>query len=391
MHSRKSGFCLAILSALLASAQPSGSAEPLRIRALAFNSDGTLATGIPAGAWSAVLAGKEAKVLSVAGPAETSKAPLNWAVVFLPIQNPSLRKLSLISTARFLETLPAGDRVLVAAWGSRGLGCLTPGFTTRPSLWAAALDSLIGNLPAKLTGDPHQGFPLPPSPQHEGVESMAPVQAFLRKVEGTPFDRCADDLRSGRNVFEDYLPQQLPGIADAVTGAFGTLERFAAELAGVPGEKEVVVFSRNENDDLASPVWAEAMAGSGVDGIGGRTLRGHGRYSYSDLILVTNMHTDVSLARLRVMNAFAQPGITLHNVTGSSGSYEGALGEAVQVSGGHSFHFSPDLVQTLPIGLGLWTEPYLLTVDPPQGLRHPFKVRVSVHGKGLKVIGPTQQ
>lgn len=389
-------FAPLLLASLAAggAAFPALAAEPLHLRALAFNADGSVAMDLKAGDWKVTLAGQEARVVSQAGPAETSKASLGWVFVLLPIQNPDLRKLSLVSIARFMETLPVGDKVLVTAWGTRGLECLTPGLTTRPSLWAAALDRLVEELPARLVGDPKDGFLRPPSPSGEPAESMAPVQTFLRKVQPMAFKRLPDDLKSRRNIIEDYAPQQLPGMATVARGALGALAALGDYLAGVPGEKHVVVFSRNEIDDLGSPVWSEAIARSGARGAK-RTDLGRGLFSAdresNDLLQVQNMVAEVTLARLRVRDAFAREGITLHNVTSTGRAYDGALGDSVMASGGHTFHFTDDLPQTLSTGLGLWTQCYQLAVEGPADPRRPMNVNLSAERKGLKLIAPSQR
>lgn len=403
----KSIFLNACLTTLLVAASPLPAGEPMHLRALAFKADGSLAADLKASDWKASVGGADVRIVGMAGPAEVSKAPISWAFVLLPIQNPDLRKLTLVSIARFMETLPASDRVMVAAWSPKGLVAMTPGFTTRPSLWAAALGKLVDDLHEKLEGNPAGPFSLPPNPAGEAEETTEPVRAFAARAEGLAFQRLPGDARSHRTILDDYQPSTLGGWSKTVQDALVNLESLALALQGLPGEKHVIVFSRNEIDDLAHPIWAQSAARSGSMGAKGTNL-GQGVFGGpmdpnnlgsrpapgaegNPLLQVQLMMSEVKLARLKVQDAFAREGLVLHNVASQSTGYDGALGEAVYASGGHTFRFTNDLPKALIAGLGLWTQCYRLDAEAPAGLEHPAKVSVSTNRKDVKIIAPGQR
>lgn len=405
----KSIFLNACLTTLLVAASPLPAGEPMHLRALAFKTDGSLVADLKASDWKASVGGADVRIVGMAGPAEVSKAPISWAFVLLPIQNPDLRKLTLVSIARFMETLPASDRVMVAAWSPKGLVALTPGFTTRPSLWAAALGKLVDDLHEKLEGNPAGPFSLPPNPAGEAEETTEPVRAFAEKAERQAFPRLPGDARSHRTILDDYQPSTLGGWSKTVQDALVNLESLAVALQGLPGEKQVIVFSRNEIDDLSHPIWARTAARSGsmgskrsnaAQGVFGGSVdpsklmgTGGGVLGSEDypLLQAQLMISEVKLARLKVQDAFAREGLVLHNVASQSTGYDGALGEAVFASGGHTFRFTNDLPKALIAGLGLWTQCYRLDAEAPAGLEHPAKVSVSTSRKDVKIIAPGQR
>lgn len=390
----------ALLMTFCLLAVPAGAAPGnVRIRALAFQPNGAVAGDVGLKDWKVTVDGRQATVLAQRPPAEMGAQPIRWALVVLPVQNADVRKLTLMAIAKFMETLPATDQVLLVHRGRKGLECLTPGFTTRPSLWAAGLDRLLDEFTASLMGVSSADFTLPPAPAGEAQEGIAPVQAFIRKLGGLELPRRTDDVMSRRNILKDYSPRQLGGITPTVVSTLDAVSNLAEALGRVPGDKQVVVFSRNEVDDLGSPIWAEAVARSGA--MGGRehrsTVTGEmvvppGTFSAdrenNDLLQVQMMVTDVNLARARAKAAFARNGLTVHTVSGSGPAYGGALGEAAPSTGGHCFNFTDDLPTTLAQLLGIWTQCYELTVDAASG-KDPVKVDVGTGRKDLKIIAPT--
>ena len=383
-------FVLLLAAALahpLAWAAPDG--RIFQIKVLALQPNGSLAEGLTPQDWRIKAGGDPAKVLSQRPPSVMGQLPAQWVLVLLPVQGAEVRKLALLSIAHFLETLPVSDRVLILHRGEHGLQSLTPGFTARPSLWAAALDQALLDFHASLRGTAEDTFVLPASPTGEPQEAMTPIQTFIRKLQPMDLPKRADDGKSRRDILEDYSPQELGGVTPTVTHTLDALVALAEALKAVPGEKQVVVFSRNEIDDLGSPLWSNAIAKSGLLG-----TRRHVAGAFTsnrennDLLQVQFMVSEVSLARERVKTAFARNGITLHNVSGGGPAYEGALGEAVQATGGYNFHFTGDLSQRLPQVLGAWLQCYELTLETPKG-DHPVRLEVETTRKDLKLLAPT--
>ena len=387
---RLHAFILLLATAMvgpLFSAAPDG--RVFQIKVLALQPNGSLADDLTPSDWRIKFGGEPAKVRSQRPPSVMGQLPAQWVLVLLPVQGPDLRKLTLLSIAHFLETLPASDRVMILHRGEHGLQSLTPGFTARPSLWAAALDQAMVEFHASLRGSAEDTFTLPVSPMGEAQEPMTAIQAFIRKLQPIDLPKRADDGKSRRNILEDYSPQELGGVTPTVTRTLDAMAALAEALKAVPGEKQVVVFSRNEIDDLGSPLWSNAIAKSGLLGSRKPTPGAFtSNRENNDLLQVQFMVSEVTLARGRVKDAFARNGITLHNVSGASPAYEGALGEAVQASGGYNFHFTGDLSQRLPQVLGAWLQCYELTLETAKDV-HPAHLEVETTRKGLKLLAPT--
>lgn len=352
---------------------------PCKIKALVLQADGAVAENIPPQAWTLKVDGKSVAVQSVTPPSEVTKRPVKWVFVLMPVRDPRFRKLTLRSIATFMKTLPPSDSVLLVVQDGKGLQSLTPGFTQRPSLWVKALERAMTDFQAGL----HQNvtaFSVPVSPTQEPQEDRNPLLAFLEKIEKSELSRQLADTRSSRNFKEDYV--DLPNGMARVTGSryerlrgwtrtavetLKSLDTLAQALGREPGEKQVVLFSRNELDDLGSPLWTR-----------------------NQLELdVSNMSSTTRLALLRTSNSFTGAGLTLHLISGSGLGYAGALGETAHATGGFAAFFQPTLPERLVSTLETWVNRYELSFQLPAGLNRPAKIEVEIAGKNLRLFAPT--
>lgn len=383
---KNAGFILTAI-ALCACALLPAEAPHLRVRVLALEPNGSMASGLAPDDWKVLLDDKDAKVVAVRTPQDMGARPMKWVIVTLPVKNPALRQAAVMSIGRFLETLPALDQVLLVNRGKTGLESLTPGFTTRPSLWAKALERLVEELAGRLDGSVVP-FQLPSSPPPEAEEPMTPVTAFLRDQERKEPPRRVEDMKSSRSVLEDYAPSDLGGFTRTVLETLGELEKVARAVAAVPGEKEILLFSHNEIDDLSNPIWKSAIHRSGVRGA---REEGYGQFTARDydnqLLQVQMMVTDVTLAKVRVRDAFARDGLIVHNIAARGTGFYGAFAETASATGGLSFNLAEKFDQRINQTLGLWPQSYELTLEAPITPR-PSKLEVGTRRKGLKIIAP---
>lgn len=368
-------------------------AETLTIKVLPLDARG-IADGLKPADWKVQIAGKGADVVSLRTPADLGKEGQKWAFVLLPVRDPDFRQVVLQSIATFMASLPPSDSALVVMRAANGLECLTPGFTTRPSLWGKALTLAAGTWSGKLEGNPNAAFSLPPSPANEPQEGMDAVNALLAGGLGRAMAREAQDSTSRRkSVIGDYAAEELGGMTKTVTAAMEEVERVARALAKADPGTQVVVFSRNEIDDLANPIWAQKvarMSAGGMKAMGRNEVLG-GRDVMNSRLQTEMMIRDVTLAKVAVKNTFAGLGLTLHSVGGIGESNTGPFGEAAMASGGNTFRLENELPARLTQALNLWATRYELKVAVPAGTSRPAAIKVETGRKDLKLFSPTLQ
>jgi len=375
------------LSLALAAADGPGS---LAIRALPLGDRGVV-PGIQAGAWKVKVGGKAAPVVGMRTPEQMGQARQKWAFILMPLRDPEARRVSLQAVATFMTTLPATDSVLLVMRTADGLVPLTPGFTTRPSLWAAGLDRAAKELQARLKGNPEPAFTLPPSPASEPEEQMHPVQAFLAKLPGMDLARGADDtMNARRSLAEVYAVEDMAGHAKTVVSTMGGLEKLVDAVAKEPGEKHLVIFSRNEVDDLANPYWGNKAGRIPVkDPVRGALMPG--RDIMNTQLTTEMMIRDVTLATRALKERIAATGLTLHAVGGTGEGFGGAYAEVATATGGFRYNLTPDLPARMGQLLPLWAACYELKVDLPAGVALPAEVSVEAPAGGVKLFAPTRR
>ena len=381
-------FASALICLGLAGAEgPDG----LRLKVLPLDAKGVVGDLQPAD-WKVQIAGKDAVVLAQRTPDQMSKEGQKWIFVLLPIRDQDFRQLMLHAIATFMATLPPSDAVLVVLKSPKGMECLTPGFTSRPSLWAKALDAAVTGLHGGLKGDSEAAFSLPVSPMGEPKEDMTAIHAFLKALPGKQMEKRSEDQISRRkSVIDSYGVDSLGSLTKMVTGVLGSVEKMAGLLAQVPGEKHLIILSRNEIDDLANPVWGQKVARMSAGGTGplARNEVMAGRDVMNTRLQTELMIRDVSLARAALRDTIAGLGLTVHSVGGSGLNYTGAFEDVAVATGGHAFRMENDLPGRLTSNLNVWTARYELEVVLPKGTYRPAKVSVETTRKGLKLFAPT--
>lgn len=150
-------------------------------------------------------------------------------------------------------------------------------------------------------------------------------------------------------------------------------------VGALPGEKQVVVFSRCDLDDLSNPVWAQTVPRMSAGGTLNRKLQ------------TEMMIRDVTLARVALKKTTARQGLTVHSVGGNGESYTGGFGEVALDSGGSNFRMENELPNRLAQNLNLWATRYDLTIAMPLDTARPSRIQVDTNRKGLKLFAPTLQ
>jgi hypothetical protein len=343
-------------------------------------------------------------VLRQRGPAVTSQEVQRWVLAYLPVRDAQIRTLTMDATLQFLKRLPQGDPVLIVLRTEKGLECLTPGFTARPSLWVPALERLLSGFPTRLLGRPEPAFALPPSPPETAPEGMQALLQFEAKYLKEGFRTSADDVSNKRsagsqNLMALYPPEQLGGWAQTVVRALGGLETMVGALGGSPIPTQLVLFSNNEIEDLADPAWrAQSMrspndtgsfSNSNLTATSSRGTFIGFRDTANSSLQIDLMNADIQKAIASLTTRTLQSGVTVHTVGGTKPSYLGAFQGLATGTGGNAFNFHATLPPRLSQNLLLWAARYELEFNPlPEGPA-PQRVELTAARKGLKLYAPT--
>ena len=349
----------------------------LRLKALPLGDRGVVEDLSPSD-WKVKVGDRDAKVISQRTPKEVGKDGQNWVFVFMPVRDPEMRRLAVHSVANFVSSLPATDSVLVVARTMKGLESFTPGATTRPSLWAKALDRVLGELPARLEGNSEPTYSLPSSPVGEKEEGMEPIQALLLGLPARKMEFRANDISTGRqSIIENYSADSLGSVSKNVCATLSSLEGLCEAIAKLSGEKQIVVISRGEIDDLASPVWANSVSSFSM------------RDTLNSRLQAEMMIRDITLARMSLSAKLNQLGLTIHSIGGRGANYGGAFGEAASNSGGFQYRFESSLVARFSQLLPLWATRYELELALPAGISHPAKIDIETTRKNIRLFVPS--
>jgi hypothetical protein len=182
-------------------------------------------------------------------------------------------------------------------------------------------------------------------------------------------------------------------------------------LAAQAENPQVVLFSRFEADDIASPEmanlttqfsgqvddsnsdhdgiykWASSAGGDGTSTIGNfQRMKGDngGPAEFAALAV-----RDTTQARETLKNVIGHSGITLHSVAGTSPGFLGNLGRISQETGGYAFPFNSTMVARLASTLQSFNARYELTwaggdLSPAK----PSSLDISVTRKDVKLFAP---
>jgi hypothetical protein len=212
---------------------------------------------------------------------------------------------------------------------------------------------------------------------------MKAVTAFLAKLTEKGLAKRVDDVVSRRkSVLDSYSVEDYGSLSKVVSAAIEGVGNVGKAIAGVPGDKHMVVISRNEVDDIANPIWGQKAS----------QMRAGGSNDVMNSRLQTElMVRDITLARESIKKTMVSLGLTLHSIGGMGEGWAGAYGEAALASGGNTFRMGNDLSPRLSQALNLWATRYELNVALPAGVARPAAIHVESTRKGLKLFAPTLQ
>ncbi len=327
---------------------------------LALDNRGGMVEDLKAEEFQVKVGGKTHPVTQVATPAQSAEIPCSWVLVFEPIRDMNLRATAFVAAADFLAKLPEGDRVFIVARGKDALESLMPGLSLRRSLWAEALAKLPGMLPEALVGSSKEtlqgaGFQSTYSDATDGAVGQTALTTLLAQFQGGAsgwakgtLDRRGVDVLDRLN-FND--PGFVRGLVTTITRETKAMESIFDHLAALQGQKNIVVFSRCESDDMCHPSVKRAMS----KGFQRQTGDQGGPRESAELAT-----GEMTLRQSALKNKAAITGITLFSMAGSGQNILGLVGPIASATGGFAFPLASGMEAHFGQNLQIFGSRYLV-------------------------------
>lgn len=376
-----------ILGAALCAAQPSSPRAQAWV--LALDERGGVVSDLKAEDFKVRVDGRARTLTQVKTPAQTADAPQSWILVFEPIRDTGYRAMAFLAAADFLTKVPLGDRVLIAVRGKDSLESLMPGFSASRGRWAEAMAKVPDLLPESLVGAPKEtlqgaGFKADFADASDGDAGQEALNAVLARFRnGAPgWARGTVDQR-GVNVL-DRLNFNNPSFVTGMLATIGresrALESILDHVAGVPGQKHMVVFSRCEMDDMTHPMVKRAMTQSF------RRERGDAGGPAESASLATR---DMTILQASLKAKAAIAGVTVYSVAGTGQNVMGHVGAVAPATGGYAFPLSDGVEARFGQGIQMFGSRYLLQWTEDSVPDKALPLDIGTTRKGVKLLGQT--
>jgi hypothetical protein len=364
---------------------------------LALDGRGGVVQDLKAEEFLVKVAGKPQPVTQVKTPAQTADAPQSWVLVFEPIRDTAMRAIAFQAAADFLTKVPDGDRVFIVARGKDSLESLMPGFSLRRQLWADALAKVPDMLPEGLVGRPKEtlqgaGFQAGYTDASDGAPGQEALNALLTRFRGaaTGWAKGTTDRR-GVNVLDRLnfdSPSFVTGMLAIVAFESKALESILDQVAAVPGQKHLIVFSRCEADDFSHPIVKQAMTRpdyrpGDTNGQGFRRQKGDAGGPAESAALATR---DMTLLQASLKAKAAVSGVTLFSVAGTGQNALGHIGAIAGATGGFGFPLASGLELQFGHGIQTFGSRYCVQWSEDKAPAGPSPLEISTTRKGVKLL-----
>ena len=381
-------WCIGWTLALsLAAGQPA----PVRTQAwvLALDDRGGLVGDLKADEFQVKVEGKSRPTIKVLTPAQTAEAAQSWVIVFEPIRDTNTRATAFMAAADFLTKVPDGDRVLIVARGKDSLESLMPGFSLRRGLWAEALARVPGLLPEGLVGSPKEtlqglGFQASFMDAADGPAGQDALNALSAKFKsGTPGWSMGTNDQRGVKVL-DRLNFDSRGFVTGVLATIGKESKALAsifdQIASVPGQKHLVVFSRCEADDMSHPSVKQAMTKKFT-----REKGDNGGPAEAAAFATGEM----SLFQADLKDKAVAAGVTLYSVAGPGQNVNGHIGSIAKGTGGFAFPLVNGTELQFGQGIQMFGSRHLVQWSEDKAPAGSGALEISTTRKGVKLMAQT--
>ncbi|WP_257309043.1 hypothetical protein [Geothrix fuzhouensis] len=378
-------WCIGLtLGVALAAGQPASPRTQAWV--LALDERGALVSDLTAGEFKVQVDGKLRPVIQLKNPAQTADAPQSWVLVFEPIRDTGHRAMAFLAAADFLTKVPGGDRVLIVARGKDSLESLMPGFSVRRTLWAEALAKVPSLLPESLVGSPKEslqgaGFRADFTDVPDGDAGQDALNALLASFRAGASGWAKGTIEQ-RGV--NALDRLNFSSTSFVTGLLATVSREAKALesildlvAGTPGQKHLIVFSRCEADDMTHPTVKRAMSQNF------KRERGDAGGPAEAATLATR---DMTLLQASLKAKAATTGVTLYSVAGAGQNVMGHVGTVAPATGGFAFPLTAGVEARFGQGIQMFGSRYLVQWSEDSAPAKPMPFDVATTRKGVKLF-----
>lgn len=346
-------------SLLLVAADPQGLA-PFRLLPLDTRTGMAVADLRPA-ELTVKLGGEARKVLRIEPFAP--EVAVRWILLFEPFQESRHRAVAFLAAAEFLRQIPEGDQALLIVREGEGYRPLAPRFSLNRASWSQQLGQVPGLLSEYLRSAAKAGIRL--NLEDAQVEAAGDakagadaIQGLIKKINADPvaFAKGTVENVSKVNTSSEGYWASAASQAQVIRQEMEALTQLLDQLAGLSGDKHLVIFSRSEADlymrpDHLTPKWEQTVMGNSIV----RTPNTSQQSATQPLLM----------AREAMKESVRKTGLMVHSVAGSAINDQGFFGDVALSTGGQAFSVTNGLENRLPGALLVYRNCVLVTLDGP--------------------------
>lgn len=340
------------------------------------------------------LGGEARKVTRVEPP--KADVPVRWVLLFEPIRETSYRALAFLAAAEFLRQLPEGDEVLLVVREKEVFRPLGSRFSLNKEALAQQFLTLPDRVPEFLN---------------------TPCKGELLPIDGGPAE-AAGDVAKGNKTFEAIVqrissnaqkfakglndPRGTKGMDPTLLGPAAEILRvemtkslpaLVDQLAALPGDKHLVIFSRNESDELTRPDFLNSNWTAHQVAPDPRLLgqsRNPAKYVATPDDNLVAAAREALTSRETFKARVSRHDLMIHSVAGAGQNIVGFMGDVAPITGGQVFTFTNGLERTLPGALFGYRDCLQVTLEGSAASK-PAKLEIEVTRSNVKLIYPKQR
>ena len=368
-------------SLMLVAADPQG-LVPFRVLPVDTRT-GSIVTDLRPADLAVKVGGESRKVMRIEPFAP--EVPVRWILLFEPFQESRHRAVAFLAAAELLRQIPDGDQALLIVREGEGYRPLATRFSLNRSSWSQQLSQVPGLLSEYLRSAAKPGVRL--NLEDTQVEAAgdaktatAVIQALLQKINADPlaFAKGTVESVTRQDTSSEGYWSSAAAQAQIIRQEMEALTHLMEQLAGLSGDKHLVLFSRSETDlymrpDHLTPKWEKTIMGNSIV----RTPNTSQQSATQPLVLV----------REAMKESLRKGNLMVHSVSGSAKSDQGFFGEVAQSTGGQAFAVVNGIEAQLPGALLAYRNSVLVTVDGPLPAKA-AKIDISCTRPNTKLIGP---
>lgn len=340
------------------------------------------------------LGGEARKVTRVEPP--KADVPVRWVLLFEPIRETSYRALAFLAAAEFLRQLPEGDEVLLVVREKEVYRPLGARFSLNKEALAQQFLTLPDRVPEFLN-TPCKGelLPIDGGPAEAAVDVAKGNKTFESIVQriaanGQKFAKGLNDPRGTKGMDPTLLAPAAEILRVEMTKSLPAL---VDQLAALPGDKHLVIFSRNEADELTRPDFLNAKWTTQQTAPDPRLLgqsRNAANYAATPNDNLTAAAREALTSRETFKERVSRHDLMIHSVAGVGQNIVGFMGDVAPITGGQVFTFINGLEQTLPGALFGYRDCLQVTLEGSAASK-PAKLEIEVTRSNVKLIYPKQR